>query len=147
LSTYLAIRIGHGLPAVLLLLGLIVHVVIVWRARKLSAELLQKKLNRTQRISLPLFALLTLSLPISGWWMTHLAGMPLSQKWLMLSIALLPLIFIFLGLLNSNLGRWQQLLAEQKTASSKQQVFALLWAVAAIILLLAISALMGAKPL
>lgn len=147
MSTYLAIRISHGLPAILLLLGLIAHVVIVWRARKLSADLLQKKLNRTQRISLPLFALLTLSLPISGWWMTHLAGMPLSQKWLMLSIALLPLIFVFLGLLYNNLARWQNLLATNKPVSNKQQVFALVWASATFVLVLAISALMGAKPI
>jgi len=147
LSTYLAIRISHGLPAVLLLLGLLVHVLIVWRARNKGAEVLQKKLQRTQHISLPLFALLALSLPISGWWMAHLAGIPLSQKWLMLSIILLPLIFVFWGLLYNNLARWQHLLATKKTASNKQQIFALIWAIAAFVLVLAISAIMGAKPI
>lgn len=147
MSHYLAIRISHGVPAVLLLLGLMVHVLMMWRARSKGAEVLQKKLQRTQRISLPLFAVLTLSLPVTGWWLTHLAGMPLSQLWLMLSIALLPLIFIALALLYGNLGRWQRQLAAEQNASTAQQVLALVWALLAIGLLLGISALMGAKPL
>lgn len=145
MSTYLAIRISHGLPAVLVLLGLLAHIVIIWRARSKDDEVLQRKLQRTQRISLPVFVLLSLSLPISGWWMTHLAAMPLSQLWLMLSIALLPLVFIFFALLYRNLGRWQLMLAK-KTPTAKQPVFALFWALAVFVLLLAISAIMGAKP-
>lgn len=79
--------------------------------------------------------------------MAHLAGWPLSQKWLMISIALLPLIFIFGGFLYSNLSRWQLELANQQSASAGNQGLALLWAVLVLLLLLATSALMGAKPL
>ena len=107
---------------------------------------ISEKLRRTRVISLPVFALLALSLPITGWWMTHLSGLPLSQKWLMLSIALLPLLFIFGGFLYSNLSRWQLQLAQQKSASARDQGLALLWAILVFVILLATSALMGAKP-
>ena len=98
------IRIGHSVPAVLLMLGLLAHILMVWRAKGKEPAVLQQKLQRTRAISLPIFALLALSLPITGWWMTHITGLPLSQKWLMISIALLPLIFIFGALLYCNLA-------------------------------------------
>lgn len=141
------LRIGHSVPAVLLMLGLIAHIVIVWRAKGKEPAVLAQKLHRTRVISLPTFAVLALTLPISGWWMAHLAGWPLSQKWLMISIALLPLIFVFGGFLYSNLSRWQLQLANKQSASASDQVFALLWAVLVLLLLLGTSALMGAKPL
>ena len=147
MDNYLALRIGHSVPAVLLMLGLIAHIVIVWRAKGKEPAVLAQKLHRTRVISLPVFAVLALTLPISGWWMAHLAGWPLSQKWLMISIALLPLIFVFGGFLYSNLSRWQIQLANKQSASSSDQVFALLWAVLVLLLLLGTSALMGAKPL
>lgn len=147
MDNYLALRIGHSVPAILLMLGLIAHIVIVWRAKGKEPDVLAQKLHRTRVISLPVFAVLALSLPISGWWMAHLAGWPLSQKWLMISIALLPLIFIFGGFLYSNLSRWQIQLANKQSASSSDQVFALLWAVLVLLVLLGTSALMGAKPL
>lgn len=140
------IRIGHSIPAVLLMLGLIAHIVIVWRAKGKEPAVLQQKLQRTRAISLPVFALLALSLPITGWWMTHITGLPLSQKWLKLSIMLLPLIFIFGGLLYGNLSRWQAQVAAQHSARGRQQVLALLWALLILLVLLATSALMGAKP-
>ncbi len=147
MDNYLALRIGHSVPAILLMLGLIAHIVIVWRAKGKEPAVLAQKLHRTRVISLPVFAVLALSLPISGWWMAHLAGWPLSQKWLMISIALLPLIFIFGGFLYSNLSRWQIQLTNKQNASTSDQVFALLWAVLVLLVLLGTSALMGAKPL
>lgn len=143
---YLTVRILHGGVAVLLILGLLVHAVILWRARNAKADELQRKLQRTRRISLPLFALLWLSLPVSGWWLTHWAAMPLGQKWLLISILLLPLFVPFGFLLAGNLGRWQQLLAQKKQASGRQQAFALVWLLILLALLLGNSALMGAKP-
>lgn len=143
---YLTVRIVHGLAAVLLMLGLLAHVFMLWRARKGAPERLQQKLRRTRLNSLPLFALLWLSLPISGWWLTHWAGMPLGQRWLLISILLLPLFVPFGLLLNANLARWQRLLVAKQQASTKQQVFALSWVLILFVLLLAISGLMGAKP-
>lgn len=146
MEQYLTVRILHGGVAVLLMLGLLVHGVMLWRARKAEVEVLQRKLQRTRQISLPLFALLWLSLPISGWWLTHWAAIPLGQKWLLISILLLPLYLPFGFLLAGNLGRWQQLLAQKKQASGKQQVFALVWLLVLLVLLLGTSAIMGAKP-
>ena len=146
MESYLTLRIAHSVPAVLLMLGLLAHIVIVWRAKGKEPAVLQQKLQRTRVISLPLFALLAVSMPITGWWMTHITGLPLSQKWLMISIALLPLIFIFGGFLYGNLSRWQLQLANKQKTSGRRQVFALLWAVLIFLVLLATSALMGAKP-
>ncbi len=146
MESYLTLRIAHSVPAVLLMLGLLAHIVIVWRAKGKEPAVLQQKLQRTRVISLPLFALLAVSMPITGWWMTHITGLPLSQKWLMISIALLPLIFIFGGFLYGNLSRWQLQLANKQKTSGRRQVFALLWAVLILLVLLATSALMGAKP-
>lgn len=147
MENYLLLRIGHSVPAVLLLLGVLAHIIIIWRATTKEPGVLAQKLRRTRNISLPAFALLAVSLPISGWWMTHLTGLPLSQKWLMISIALLPLVFVFGGLLYGSLGRWQIQLAQQQSASTQQKIFALLWAVLLLLVLLATSAVMGAKPL
>lgn len=143
---YLTVRILHGAAAVLLMLGLLVHGVMLWRARNTGAEMLHNKLRRTRLISLPVFALLWLSLPVSGWWLTHWAAIPLDQKWLLISILLLPLYVVFGFLLNGNLGRWQRQTAEKIMASGKQQVFALIWLLMLLVLLLATSGLMGAKP-
>lgn len=147
MENYLVLRIAHSVPAILLILGVIAHIVIVWRAKGKEPAVLQQKLRRTRTISLPVFAVLAVSLPITGWWMTHITGLPLSQKWLVLSMALLPLLFIFGGLLYNNLSRWQMLLTQQHSASTRQQLFAVLWAVFVLLVLLGISALMGAKPL
>ena len=65
----------------------------------------------------------------------------------MISIALLPLIFIFGGFLYSNLSRWQLQSELQQSTSVRDQFLGLLWALLVLLLLLAISALMGAKPL
>lgn len=144
---YLTVRILHGGVAVFLMLGLLVHAVLLWRARNAKVDELQRKLQRTRQISLPLFALLWLSLPVSGWWLTHWSALPLSQLWLLVSILLLPVFVPFWFLLSGNLRRWQRLAAAKQKASGKQQVFALVWTLIVLALLLAISGLMGAKPL
>lgn len=149
MTSYLAIRIGHALPAVLLLLGLLAHLIILWRASGGEPAALSGKLQRSRRISLPLFALLLASLPVSGWWLAHLAAIALAQSWLLISIALLPLLFIVLALLARSLRQWQQLLDTAATAEepgSKPQIWALAWTLVLLLLLLGISALMGAKP-
>ncbi len=97
------LRISHSVPAVLLLLGVLAHIIIVWRAKGKGSAVLAEKLCRTRVISLPIFTVLAATLPITGWWLSHLSGRPLSQKWLMISIALLPLLFIFGGFFYSNL--------------------------------------------
>ena len=147
MDSYLVLRISHSIPAVLLILGVLAHIIIVWRAKGKGSVVLAQKLRRTSMISLPVFTVLAATLPITGWWLSHLSGRPLSQKWLMISIILMPVLFIFGGLLYGNLSRWQTQLVNQQNASGRQQAFAVLWAVLVLLVLLGISALMGAKPL
>ena len=145
MDSYLTLRLSHGIPAILLMLGVIAHIVIVWRAKGKEPAVLAEKLRRTRMISLPIFTLLAVTLPITGWWLSHLSGRPLSQKWLMLSIALLPLLFVFGGFLYSNLSRWQLELANKQSTSGRDQGFAVLWAGLVLLILLGTSALMEAK--
>jgi len=141
---YLTLRMVHGATAVLLLLGVIVHLLMLWKAgRGGDQAVLQRKLQRTRRLSLPLLAVIGLSLPVTGWWLTHLAGWPLGQFWLLASsvlfLALIPLIPLVL-LLAGRLAAWQA--PGNATAARNAGIYAVL----VLVVLIAITALMGAKP-
>ncbi|HAB63427.1 MAG TPA: DUF2269 domain-containing protein, partial [Pseudomonas sp.] len=83
---YQLLNITHAALAILLTLGLIAHIVMLWKAsRRGDSTVLQKKLRRTRLMSLPLLAVLGLLLPVTGWWLAHLAGFPLGQLWLLVS--------------------------------------------------------------
>lgn len=142
---YLLLRIVHGASAVLLILGIAAHLALLWRNwRRGDAAVLQNKLRRTRRLSLPLLALLGLSLPVSGWWLVHLAGWPLGQLWLLVS-SLLFLLLLPLGLLLAGrLRAWAAL--GEVPAPARLLGFSLTYAGLILLVLLAISALMGAKP-
>ena len=84
---YLLVRILHSAPGVLLLLGLIAHGVMLFKAqRNADATVLARKLRVTLLFSLPAFAVLALSLPITGYWLVDTAGWPLGQTWLLLDV-------------------------------------------------------------
>ncbi|KGK82780.1 hypothetical protein DP64_11810 [Stutzerimonas degradans] len=142
---YLLLRIVHGASAVLLILGIAAHLALLWRNwRRGDAAVLQSKLRRTRRLSLPLLALLGLSLPVSGWWLVHLAGWSLGQLWLLVS-SLLFLLLLPLGLLLAGrLRAWAAL--GEAPAPARLLGFSLTYAGLILLVLLAISALMGAKP-
>ncbi|MEX6501982.1 DUF2269 family protein [Pseudomonas zhanjiangensis] len=143
---YQLLKIAHSLPAILLLLlGVLAHVLMLWKAaRSGDAALLQRKLRRTRLISLPLLGLLALSLPVSGWWLANLAGLPLSQTWLLASSLLFAVLALFGLLLAGRLGAWQAL--GDAPAPTRLLRFTGAYAGLLVILLLAIMALMGAKP-
>ncbi|MGE4404447.1 DUF2269 family protein [Pseudomonas sp.] len=142
---YLLLRIVHAVSAVLLILGLIAHVALLWKAwRGSDAALLQRKLRRTRLIALPLLALLALSLPVSGWWLAHLAGWPLGQLWLLASSLLFVLLLPLGLLLAGRLRAWATL--GDAPAAARLLHFALAYAGLILLVLLAISGLMGAKP-
>lgn len=147
MNSYLLVYLTHRIPVMLLLLGVIVHVVMVWRARGKSSAILQEKLRRTRVISLPVFSLLAASLPITGVVLSSMAGWPLSDQWLMLSIILFPLVFVFGGLLYRSLTLWQAQLSDQPGVTSSQQGAALLWVGLLLAVLLMTSLLMMVKPL
>ena len=138
---YLTLRIVHGATAVLLLLGVIVHLLMLWKAARGGDQaVLQRKLQRTRRLSLPLLALIGLSLPLSGWWMTHLAGWPLGQLWLLASSVLFVVLVALVPLLAGRLAAWQA--PGNATAARNAGIYGVL----VLLVLIAITALMGAKP-
>nr|WP_288359474.1 DUF2269 family protein [uncultured Pseudomonas sp.] len=142
---YLLIRILHALPGILLLLGVLAHAFMLWKAwRGADREVLQRKLQRTRTISLPVFAVLALSLPVSGWWMVNLAGWPLSQLWLLLGSILFGVLMIVGLLLLGRLGAWQAQVDGVVPAKSLRLV--MIYAALIVVLLVVIMAVMGAKP-
>ena len=142
---YQLLNITHAALAILLTLGVIAHIVILWKAwRTADTAVLQQKLRRTRLISLPLLAVLGLLLPLSGWWLVHLAGWPLGQLWLLAS-SVLFLILVPLGLLlGGRLRDWQTL--SDAPAPARLPRFALVYAALILLILVAIMGLMGAKP-
>ncbi|MBK3759179.1 DUF2269 family protein [Stutzerimonas frequens] len=138
---YLTLRIVHGATAVLLLLGVIVHLLMLWKAARGGDQtVLQRKLQRTRRLSLPLLAVIGLSLPLTGWWMTHLAGWPLGQLWLLASSVLFVVLVALVPLLAGRLAAWQA--PGNATAARNAGICGVL----VLLVLIAITALMGAKP-
>lgn len=138
---YLTLRIVHGATAVLLLLGVIVHLLMLWKAARGGDQaVLQRKLQRTRRLSLPLLALIGLSLPLTGWWLTHLAGWPLGQFWLLASSVLFVVLVALVPLLAGRLAAWQ--VPGNATAARNAGIYGVL----VLLVLIAITALMGAKP-
>ena len=142
---YQLLKVAHSAPAMLLLLGVLVHIFMLAKAaRSGDAALLQRKLRRTRLISLPLLGLLALSLPVSGWWLVNLAGLPLSQTWLLGSSVLFAVLALFGLLLAGRLNAWQAL--GDAPAPTRLLRFAVVYAGLVLLLLLAIMGLMGAKP-
>jgi uncharacterized membrane protein len=142
---YLSIRIVHAATAILLVLGVIVHLLMLWKAaRGTQPGVLQRKLERTRRMSLPLLAVIGLSLPLTGWWLVSLAGFPPGQLWLLASsllfLTLIPLTLLLAG----RLGAWQA--SGDAPAPARAPRFALLYAGLILLVLIASMGLMGAKP-
>lgn len=141
---YLPLRIVHAVSAVLLLLGLLAHIFMLWKAsRGADAAVLQRKLGNTRRFSLPALAVLAAALPLTGWWMAHLGGWPLGQLWLLLSSILLLVLLVLGLLLAGRLRAWH--LAVGSAPASVTRLSAL-YAGLIVLVLLAIFGLMGAKP-
>lgn len=141
---YPLLKMLHSIPAILLLVGILAHVFMLWKAaRGADSAVLTRKLQRTRTISLPVLALLALSLPLTGWWMVSLAGLPLSQTWLLLSSVLFVLLVPLTLLLAGRLATWQT--AGASAAASVPRLSAI-YAGLIVLLVLVIMGLMGAKP-
>lgn len=142
---YPLLKMLHMLPGILLLVGVPVHLFMLWKAsRGADAAVLQRKLKRTRLISLPVLGLLALSLPVTGWLLVDLIGWPLSQTWLLLSSVLFGVLVLIGLLLNGRLAAWQAL--GDSPAPAKLLRFCAVYAVLILLLLLVIMGLMGAKP-
>lgn len=143
---YPLLKYAHLIPAVLLLAGLIAHAFMLWKAHRAGdAGVLARKLRVTRLYSLPGLGLLAVSLPISGWWLVHIVGLPLGASWLLYSAVLFVVLMVIGLLLHGRLGAWQAALATGNVPV-KLLRFVLAYGGALLVLLLAIFALMGAKP-
>ncbi len=142
---YPLLKFAHLIPAVLLLAGLLAHGFMLWKAhRSADSAVLLRKLRVTCRYSLPALGLLALSLPLSGWWLVDLAGLPLSASWLLYSAVLFGLLMLTGLLLHRRLGAWQTAVGQAQAANPGPAL--IVYAALTLGLLLAIFALMGAKP-
>lgn len=143
---YQLLKYAHLIPAALILAGFIAHALMLWKAHRAGdAAVLTRKLRVTRLYSMPAIGLVTLSLPVSGWWLVHTVGLSLGASWLLFSAKLFGLLVLFGLLLHNRLGAWQQAVATGNVPV-KLVRFVLAYAVVMLILLLAIFALMGAKP-
>lgn len=142
---YLLVRILHSAPGILLLLGLIAHTFMLWKAQRSGdAAVLARKLRVTLRYSLPVFALLALSLPLSGWWLVDTAGWPLGLTWLLAGSILYGVMMVVGLLLAGRLAAWRAL--GETPAPDRLKRLSLVYAGLILLLLIVIMALMGAKP-
>jgi len=145
MESYQLLKIAHSLPAILVFVGLLVHVLMLWKAaRGGDAAVLQRKLRRTRLISLPLLGVLALSLPVTGWYLVNSAGLPLGQLWLLASSGLYLLLMLLGLLLAGRLAAWQAL--DTTPAPTRLLRFTAAYAGLLVLVLLAILGLMGAKP-
>ena len=143
---YQLLKYAHLIPAVLILAGFIAHTFMLWKAnRSGDATVLTRKLRVTRLYSMPAIGLVTLSLPVSGWWLVHTVGLSLGATWLLFSAKLFGVLVLFGLLLHNRLGAWQKAVAAGNVPV-KLLRFVVAYAAVMLILLLAIFALMGAKP-
>lgn len=86
---FLQIKILHGVATVLLFGGLLGLAFYAWRSwRTGDAARVARGFKRVRLIGWPLLGLSLLALPVSGWWLVHLAGWPLGQSWLLFGACL-----------------------------------------------------------
>ncbi|WP_394559885.1 DUF2269 family protein [Aquipseudomonas alcaligenes] len=143
---YQLLKYAHLIPAVLILAGFIAHTFMLWKANKSGdAAVLTRKLRVTRLYSMPAIGLVTLSLPVSGWWLVHTVGLSLGATWLLFSAKLFGVLVLFGLLLHNRLGAWQKAVAAGNVPV-KLLRFVVAYAAVMLVLLLAIFALMGAKP-
>ncbi|HHJ4328563.1 TPA: DUF2269 family protein, partial [Klebsiella pneumoniae] len=140
---YTQLKYLHLIPALLVLGGIFAHTLMLWLARRSGdVERQQRKLRSTRCYSLPAMLLVTLSLPVSGWWLAHIAGWPLGQLWLLWSSGLFALLVLAALLLQGRLGAWQRALASDQPATGAVR-WSLACALLIALLFLAIFGLMG----
>jgi len=143
---YQLLKYVHLIPAVLVLAGFVAHAFMLWKAnRSADTAVLARKLRVTRLYSLPAMGLVALSLPVSGWWLVHTVGLPLGASWLLYSAVLFAVLVILGLLLHGRLGAWQAAVANG-AVPVKLLRFVSAYAALMLVVLLAIFALMGAKP-
>ena len=141
METFTALKLLHGVSTLLLFVSAIALLVLVirrWRAgdKNLSGGVVQ----RPWSFVWGLMGMCLLALPVSGWFLVHLAGWPLSQLWLLMGSCLyllgsLSWLWLVVRLNRLRLGRM-----------ARYPWFTLVLAIFCAVCFIAIAGLMGAKP-
>ena len=141
METFTALKLLHGVSTLLLFVSAIALLVVVirrWRAgeKNLSGGVVQGPWGFVWAF----MGLCLLALPVSGWFLVHLAGWPLSQLWLLAGSCLylmggLSWLWLVVRLNRLRLGR-----------VAKHPGLTLGLAIFCAICFIAIAGLMGAKP-
>ncbi|MDH4582342.1 DUF2269 family protein [Pseudomonas sp. BN415] len=152
MENYLLFRILHGLATLLFFGGLTGLAWYGWRSfRSGDSALIGPSLRRILLIGVPLLILAAVSLPVSGWWMVNLAGLPLGQTWLLGGAILYLFGCIAWLLLFGRVAKLrEQAMAEGGAASAAAQrslKFGAAYGLIGLLLFLSVLALMLAKPL
>ncbi|SDI36395.1 DUF2269 family protein [Pseudomonas panipatensis] len=155
MEIYPRLQILHGIAVVIPFLAILGLAWYGWRSwRAADPGVLAKALRRIGLLAWLLVAGSVISLPLSGWQMAHRAGLPLGQTWLLGSACLLIVAAIFWLLFTSRLWRVRgHALAAHSSGeplagrATRDLRFGLAFFLLALLSLLAILALMLAKPL
>ena len=141
METFTALKLLHGAATLLLFVSAVTLLVVAirrWRAgdKNLAGGVVQ----RPWSFVWALMGLCLLALPVSGWFLVHLAGWPLSQLWLLAGSSLylvggLSWLWLLVRLNRLRLGR-----------VARHPGFTLGLAIFCTICFIAIAGLMGAKP-
>jgi uncharacterized membrane protein len=138
---FTGIKILHMVATVLFFLSALGLVVWVVRGRLAGDTTIQTRtLQRPWLFAWIVMGLCLLAMPISGWWLVHIAGWPLSQTWLLVASVLFVLGALSWLWLLLRLNRLRVLM----TMSHPR--FTLALAVFSGVCFIAIAGLMGAKP-
>lgn len=148
METLSLLKMLHGI-ATALLLGSVAAVLFQtwrgWRAGDKSA--FAKTLQRPWLYAWILMGVCVASFPFTGWWLMHTVGWPLGQAWL-LGASVLYVVGVagFLLLVRRTI-RWRQAAAAYNQVQVvKQRKFSVVFAAVSLVVLVAILALMLAKP-
>lgn len=152
---FLQIKILHGVATVLLFGGLLGLAFYAWRSwRTGDAARVARGFKRVRLIGWPLLGLSLLALPVSGWWLVHLAGWPLGQSWLLFGACLYLLGCIFWLVLAGRLARVQHQAGAAETAGAalseqtlREIKVGLVMALLGAASFIAVAVLMVSKPL
>ncbi|VVP08656.1 hypothetical protein PS903_03156 [Pseudomonas fluorescens] len=140
METLTALKVGHIVATVLLLISALGLAGWVWRARRNGdATAHVRTLQRPGVFIWVLMGLALLSMPFTGWWMVHLVGWPLGQTWLLASSVLYTVAALVWFWLVVRLNKLRK-------GSGGNGKFTFALALFSFICFIAIAGLMGAKP-
>ena len=141
METFSALKLLHGVSTLLLFVCALTLLIVMIRRWRAGATFLAAGLvRRPLAFVWLLMGLCLLALPVSGWFLVHMAGWPLGQMWLLGESILyllggLSWLWLVVRLNRLRLGRM-----------AKHPGFTVALAVFCALCFIAIAAMMGAKP-